>query len=244
MTTPDYFSSRIAADYDRDVAESFQPHVLEPMIKMLSTLARGGPCLEFAIGTGRVALALQSVGLKVDGIELSHDMIVEIKKKPGAQALEVRQGDMATLEMGRNYPLVYLVFNTVMNLTTQKAQVQCFRNAAKHLRSGGRFVVEVMVPALRHLPPSAVAVPFDVSQKHIGLDTYVISEQRLTSHHVTLTADGTATYNSIPFRYVWPSELDLMAELAGMRLVQRHGDWIGTPFDDDSRNHVSVWEKS
>ncbi len=240
---PDYFAGKIAEDYDEGVAFNFAPEILEPTIERLAELASGGECLEFAIGTGRVALPLHSRGLRVDGIEFSQGMIGELRKKAGGTIIDVRQGDMSTTEMGRTYSLVFLVFNTIMNLATQGAQVQCFRNASKHLNRGGKFVVEVMVPALRLLPPGSIAVPSDVSSSHIGFDTYETASQKLTSHHVTIAADGTSHSNSIPFRYVWPSELDLMAELAGMKLHSRHADWNKTPFDDNSKAHVSVWEK-
>jgi SAM-dependent methyltransferase len=239
----DHFAGKTAVDYDEGVAFNFAPEVLEPTIRRLVELASGGDCLEFAIGTGRVALPLHARGLRVDGIEFSPDMIAELRKKTGGTNIDVRQGDMTTTEMGRTYSLVFLVFNTIMNLTTQAAQVQCFRNASKHLNKGGKFVVEVMVPALRLYPPGAIAVPSDVSSGHVGFDTYETASQKLTSHHVTIAADGTGQTSSIPFRYVWPSELDLMAELAGLKLHSRHADWTQTPFDDNSRSHVSVWEK-
>ena len=239
----DHFANKIAEGYDEGIASSFSPEVLEPTVERLVELASGGDCLEFAIGTGRVALPLQSRGLRVDGIEFSFDMIGELRKKSNGTTIDVRQGDMITTDMGRTYSLVFLVFNTIMNLTTQEAQVQCFHNASKHLNKGGKFVVEVMVPALRLYPPGAIAVPFDVSSQHLGFDTYETATQKLTSHHVTTTSDGTTHYSSIPFRYVWPSELDLMAELAGMKFHSRHADWNKTTFDDSSKTHVSVWEK-
>jgi len=243
FNTADNFAGKAASDYDEGVAFNFAPEILQPTIQRLAELANGGDCLEFAIGTGRVALPLHAHGLRVDGIEFSPDMIAELRKKPGGNALDVRQGDMTTTELGRSYSLVFLVFNTIMNLATQEAQVQCFRNAAKHLNKGGKFVVEVMVPALRLYPPGAIAVPSDVSSGHLGFDTYETASQKLTSHHVTIAADGSSHSNSIPFRYVWPSELDLMAEIAGLKLHWRHGDWNNTAFDDNSKAHVSVWEK-
>ena len=239
----DHFAGKTALDYDEGVTSSFAPEIIEPTVHRLFELASGGDCLEFAIGTGRVALPLHERGLRVDGIEFSADMISELRKKSGGKSIDVRQGDMTTTEMGRTYSLVFLVFNSIMNLTTQAAQVQCFRNTSKHLNKGGKFVVEVMVPALRLYPPGAIAVPFDVSSGHLGFDTYETASQKLTSHHVTIAADGTSHHNSIPFRYVWPSELDLMAELAGMKLHSRHADWNKAVFDDSSKAHVSVWEK-
>jgi SAM-dependent methyltransferase len=237
---PDYFAGAIADTYDKDV----ENELADPAVHRLAEMAQGGPCLEFAIGTGRIALPLQARGLRVDGIEYSADMLNVLRAKPGGEQMHLRQGDMATADMGQQYALVFLVFNTIMNLTTQTSQTQCFRNAARHLRTGGHFVVEVMVPDLRRYPPGAVAVPFDVTNTHLGFDTYETAIQKLTSHHVRVSADGHADYTSIPFRYVWPAELDLMAEIAGMQLVSRHADWQGTPFDDNSRKHVSVWMKN
>jgi SAM-dependent methyltransferase len=239
----DYFAGRIAKDYDTDVAFNFAPDKLEPVVASLFNLAQGGPCLEFAIGTGRVALPLVAKGLTVDGVEYSPDMIAQLNTKPLGRSLHVVEGDMATTNMNKKYSLVFLVFNTIMNLTTQNAQVECFANAARHLKSGGKFVMEVMVPDLRRYPPGASAVPFEVTNHHMGFDTYEISSQQLTSHHIMIRPDGTAYYNAIPFRYVWPSELDLMAKLSGLKLVSRDEDWGGKPFTDDSSQHVSVWEK-
>ena len=239
----DHFAGRIADTYDRDLPESFSPAVLDPAVRSLATLARNGPCLEFAIGTGRVALPLQKMGLQIDGIEYSPDMVRQLRMKPGGGEINVQIGDMAIVDMGKQYALVFLVFNTIMNLTTQTQQVHCFRNAARHLLPGGKFVLEVMVPDLRRYPPGAMAVAFDVSSRHLGFDIYAMAEQKLWSHHVTIDEAGAALYHVHPFRYVWPAELDLMAELAGMKPVSRHADWIGTPFVDESRQHVSVWEK-
>ncbi len=241
--TVDHFAGKIAEAYDGEVAAWFAPAAITPVVDRLVVLARGGACLEFAVGTGRIALPLQARGLRVDGIELSAGMIQQLMAKPGSAALDIRHGDMTSTDMGKTYSVVFLLFNTIMNLTTQDSQVKCFRNASKHLEAGGKFVVEVMVPDLRRLPPGAVAVPFDVTNRHVGFDTYRTAEQKLTSHHVTVGSDGSASYNAIPFRYVWPSELDLMAALAGLKLLSRHADWVETPFDDTSRQHVSVWEK-
>jgi SAM-dependent methyltransferase len=239
----DHFAGRIAEDYDKDLPASFSPEVLNPVVEKLAALADGGRCLEFAIGTGRVALPLIAKGLIVDGIEYSPDMLQQLRNKLGGKNVIVAVGDMATVDMGKQYALVFLVFNTIMNLTSQKQQLQCFRNASKHLMPGGQFVVEVMVPALRSFPPGAIAVPCEISATHLGFDTYSIAEQKLSSHHVTIASDGKAVHHVHPFRYVWPSELDLMAELAGMQLVSRHADWRGSNFTDDSMQHVSVWQK-
>jgi SAM-dependent methyltransferase len=179
----------------------------------------------------------------VAGIDLSQAMLDQLAKKPGADSIEVTRGDFATTRKEGTFSLVYLVFNTIMNLTTQAEQVACFRNAAAHLEPGGRFVVEVMVPDLQRLPPGQTAVVFRSDESGWGIDEYDVANQGLTSHH--LDVDGNrVTYASVPFRYVWPAELDLMAELAGMRLIHRYGGWDRGPFDADSRQHVSVWEKS
>lgn len=239
----DYFAGAAAEGYDGSVAPAFTPQVVNPAVERLAGLAAGSACLEFAIGTGRIALPLRRLGLAVDGIEYSQDMINFLKQKPDSEDLFVVQGDMATTVINKFYGLVYLVFNTIMNLTTQEAQVQCFRNVAQHLEVGGKFVIEVMVPELRKYPPGAAAVPFDVAAEHMGFDTYVTARQLLTSHHLRLRKDGTFHYEGIPFRYVWPAELDLMAQIAGMKLLTRHADWQQNPFDDDSKQHVSVWEK-
>jgi SAM-dependent methyltransferase len=239
----DYFAGQIAQEYDAGVAASFAATIVDPVVDRLLELAGGGTCLEFAIGTGRIALPLRARGATVEGIEFSADMIAELRKKPDAAEIRVMRGDMSTIDMGKTYTVVFLVFNTIMNLCTQDAQVQCFKNAAKHLDPGGKFVVEVMMPDFRRYPPGATGVPFEVAPQHIGIDTYVVSQQLLTSHHIDVGQAGSARYYSVPFRYVWPAELDLMAQLAGMRLFSRHADWIATPFDDSSRAHVSVWEK-
>ena len=243
MMTKDFFAGIVAENYDADCARDFAPGALVPIVDNLAILAKGGTCLEFAIGTGRVALPLAARGLIVDGIEYAPDMVGKLRNKPGGADLHVLIGDMAKTQMGKTYDLVFLVFNTIMNLTTQAAQVACFKNAAHHLKTGGKFIVEVMVPELRSFPPGATAVPFDITPSHMGFDTYQLSTQQLVSHHVYIAADGTARYDSLPFRYVWPSELDLMAELAGMKLLSRHADWIGSVFVDESQRHVSVWEK-
>jgi SAM-dependent methyltransferase len=244
--TPNYFDDDVAAHYDDDCAELSTDQALAPMLDRLHELADDGPVLELAIGTGRVALPLQRRGLLVHGIELSAAMVARLRGKPGGgeSELPVVLGDMATAQAPQRgeYSLAFLVFNTVMNLTTQPDQVACFRNAAGHLRPGGRFVVETLVPQLRRLPPGERFVPFDVSPDHIGIDEYEPASQRVVSHHVT-TRDGVAARVSVPFRYVWPSELDLMARLAGMELEHRWADWSGAPFTDDSESHVSVWVK-
>lgn len=231
-----------AATYDDDVAAMFRPAALEPTVDRLEELAAGRRALELAIGTGRVALPLAARGVDVVGIELSSPMIDALRAKPGGERLPVTQGDMATTRVDGEFGLVYLVFNTISNLLTQDAQVACFENAAAHLAPGGVFLIEVGVPDLRRLPDGERFVPFDVSDGHVGIDEYDVVTQSLISHHLT-TRDGVTTRSSGRFRYVWPSELDLMARIAGLRLRHRWADWHRAPFTSSSRSHVSVWDR-
>lgn len=238
-----HFDERIAARYDASTAEHFAPEVVGPMLERLEALAEGGRVLEFAIGTGRVALPLARRGVRVAGIDLSTAMVARLRAKPGGDAVPVAIGDIATTRVDGTFSLAYLVFNTIMNLTTQAAQVACFRNAAAHLQPGGRFVIEVGVPDLRRLPPGETARVFHVSDERWGIDEYDVVDQGLTSHHIELV-DGQLERFSVPFRYVWPAELDLMAALAGLRLRDRWAGWKGEPFTAESERHVSVWEKA
>jgi SAM-dependent methyltransferase len=248
----DYFGAPVAARYDESSAAMFDPAVVEPAVDVLAALASrqgipahragGGPALEFAIGTGRIALPLAARGVPVHGIEFSAAMAEQLQEKPGGGAIPVTLGDMATTRVDGTFSLVYLVFNTIGNLTTQAQQVACFRNAAAHLAPGGCFVIEVGVPELRRLPPGETSVVFDISDDHWGIDEYDVAHQGLISHHFSIVG-GRVDKASIPFRYVWPAELDLMAELAGMRLHERWSDWDRAPFTSDSRKHVSVWQK-
>jgi SAM-dependent methyltransferase len=238
----DHFGPDIAARYDDDSAAMFTSEALGPALDRLEELAAGGPALELAIGTGRVGLPLAARGVPVTGIELSAAMVEQLRAKPGGADLPVTVGDMATTAVDGSFSLVYLVFNTVVNLTSQDAQVDCFVNAASHLRPGGCFVIEVNVPQLRRLPPGDVANVAAAGPELWTVHIYDVVEQGLVAHHFTDTADG-VRHTSIPFRYVWPAELDLMARIAGMRLRHRWGDWHGGPFTADSRRHISVWEK-
>jgi SAM-dependent methyltransferase len=240
--TDNHFGPEVAARYDESSAAMFAPEVLGPALDRLEALAAGGPALEFAIGTGRVGLALAARGVAVTGIEFSEAMVEQLRAKPGGAELPVTIGDMATTRVDGTFRLVYLVFNTLVNLTSQDAQVACFANAAAHLEPGGCFVVEVNVPGLRRLPPGETANVFATGPDHWGIDTYDVVEQRLVSHHFTREGGG-FRHGSTPFRYVWPAEMDLMARLAGLRLRERFADWHGTPVTPDSRATVSVWEK-
>ncbi|HEY8479570.1 MAG TPA: class I SAM-dependent methyltransferase [Spirillospora sp.] len=237
-----YFGEHVAARYDEKTADMFAPEVVDPAVEVLADLAGDGRALELGIGTGRIALPLAARGVEVHGIDMSRAMIARMRAKPGGDAIGVTVGDFATTRVEGTFSLVYLVFNTIMNLTTQEAQVQCFRNAAAHLEPGGVFVIEVGVPELRRLPPGQNVVPFHVSETRWGFDVYDVATQSMSSHHIEVV-DGRGEYRAYPFRYVWPSELDLMARLAGLRLRDRWDGWTREPFTSESTQHVSVWEK-
>ncbi len=240
--TDDYFDERVAASYDEDAADMFAPARLGPTVEFLAELAGDGRALELGIGTGRVALPLAERGVPVHGVELSPSMVERLRAKPGAEAIGVTIGDFATTRVEGSFSLAYLIFNTIMNLTTQDAQIACFRNVAAHLEPGGCFVIEVMVPELRRLPPGETHHVFAASDDRWGIDEYDVATQGLVSHHIEV-ADGRLERVSMPFRFVWPSELDLMAQLAGMRLRERWSGWTREPFTNESRQHVSVWEQ-
>jgi SAM-dependent methyltransferase len=219
----------------------FDPAVVEPVVDFLAGLAGSGRVLELGIGTGRIALPLAQRGVPVHGIELSNAMVGRLRAKPGGEDIGVTIGDFATSSVDGTFAVAYLVFNTIMNLTTQEAQVACFRNVAAHLEPGGCFVIEVGVPGLRRLPPGDTYHVFHGSETRWGIDEYDIARQGLVSHHFRQVGDRFER-TSIPFRYVWPAELDLMAELAGMRRRERWSGWKREPFTSDSEQHVSVWE--
>jgi SAM-dependent methyltransferase len=236
------FDERIAARYDDDPSPPFDAGVIAATVEVLADLAGAGRALELAVGTGRIALPLARRGVAVHGIEISAAMVARLREKPGADSVDVTMGDMAAVRVPGTFSLVYLVFNTIMNLTSQDEQVACFANAARHLAPGGRFVIECMVPDLQRLPPGETVRPFDVSPAHLGIDEYDVANQRLWSHHYTRVGDRfEATVGE--FRYVWPAELDLMARLAGMTLRHRWAGWDRSPFTSDSRLHVSVWTR-
>jgi SAM-dependent methyltransferase len=237
-----YFDEPVAAAYDDPSDEMFSDAVVGATVDFLAERARGGPALEFAVGTGRIAVPLAQRGVRVSGIDLSKAMVARLRAKPGAEGIDVTIGDIATTRAAGSFSLVYLVYNSIGNLTTQDRQVACFRNAAAHLSPGGCFVVEVGIPDLRRLPPGETHVVFDAGERHWGIDEYDVARQGLVSHHFDLV-DGRWERLSMPFRYVWPAELDLMAQLAGMALRERWGDWNGEPFTGESRKHVSVWER-
>lgn len=240
MPSSDLWTAEQAENYDSEEG-AFAPEVVEETVGFLAKLAGDGPALEFAIGTGRIGVPLLRAGVPVSGIELSEPMVGQLRTKASEGELPVTIGDMATTRVDGEFALVYLVFNTIGNLRTQDEQVACFRNAARHLAPGGRFVIEVTVPPLRRLVPGAVAVPFDVTDDHLGFDTLDVVTQQAVSHHLTRQDDGSYRRGTHNFRYVWPSELDLMAQLAGMELERRTADWAGNEFTADSESHVSVW---
>ncbi|GGU62292.1 methyltransferase [Streptomyces albospinus] len=238
-----HFGEPVAATYDETSADMFEPGVVGPTVDVLAGLAGGGRALELGIGTGRIALPLAARGVPVHGIDMSRAMVARLRAKPGGDAVGVTIGDFATTRVGGSFSVAYLVFNTIMNLTTQAAQVACFRNAAAHLAPGGCFVIEVMTPELRKLPAGQNVVPWHTSPTRWAFDSYDIATQALRSHYVEV-GEGRASYRSIPFRYVWPAELDLMAQLAGLRLRERWDGWTGEPFTSESSRHVSVWERA
>jgi SAM-dependent methyltransferase len=237
----DYFGEQVAARYD-DSSEIFEPGAVDPAVEVLTDLAGGGRALELGIGTGRIALPLARRGVPVHGIDLSRAMVARLRAKPGSQAIGVTIGDFATSRVEGTFSLVYLVFNTITNLTTQQAQVACFRNAAAHLEPGGCFVIEVGVPQLRRLPPGQDVLAWHVSPDRSVSYSYDVATQAMRGHYFEI-ADGRGEYSTIPFRYVWPAELDLMAQLAGLRLRERWGGWTREAFTSDSRQHFSIWEK-
>jgi len=238
----DYFAGSIAERYDERLGELGDPDVVATTADFLATLAGNGAALEFGIGTGRIALPLAKRGVRVHGIDLSPDMVRKLREKSGSTEIGITIGDYASATVGEKFGLVYIVFNTIMNLTTQEEQVAAFQNAAAHLRDGGCFVVEVMTPDLQRLPRGETVRTFAFSPAHLGLDEIDVASQRLNSHHYRLV-DGRYELTSAPFRYVWPSELDLMARLAGMSLRERWSDWNREPFTSESTKHVSVWQK-
>jgi SAM-dependent methyltransferase len=241
MRQQEIWDADAADGYDTPGTGMFAPEVLGPAVDRLAELAGDGRALEFAIGTGRVAIPLAERGVPVTGIELSQPMIGRLRAKVSEQEIPVIAGDMATTRAPGEYALVYLVYNTISNLLTQAEQVACFRNAARHLTPGGRFVIELWVPELRKLPPGQQAVVWHSGAGYIGLDTYDVLRQQVVSYHFRFDEGKTARLSRSPHRYIWPAELDLMAQLAGFELEARHADWQGAEFTAESRSHVSVY---
>ena len=237
-----HFGERVAEKYDESAGEMFAPAAIDPVVDFLAGLAGDGAALELGVGTGRIALPLAQRGVPVHGIDLSEAMVARLRAKPGAERIGVTVGDFATTTVEGSFSVAYLVFNTINNLTSQDEQVACFQNVAAHLGPGGCFVIEAGVPALQRLPPGETVRAFHVSATRLGFDEYDVVSQGLISHHYTVV-DGELEVVSMPFRYAWPAELDLMARLAGMRLRERWSGWTREPFTSDSDSHVSVWEK-
>ena len=239
-----YFGEEVAAHYDQGAEHDpmFAPEAINPVVDFLVELAGDGRALELGIGTGRIALPLAERGVPVHGIDLSEAMVARLRAKPGGDRIGVTIGDFATTKVDGSFTLAYLVYNTIQNLTTQDAQVACFQNVAGHLETGGCFVIEVGLPDLQRLPFGETIRPFHLSETHLGFDEYDVANQGLISHHYTKRG-GKFEKSSGPFRYVWPSELDLMARLAGMTLRERWSGWKGEPFTSESTKLVAVWEK-
>ena len=238
-----HFGEDVAERYDESTADMFEPAVVDPAVDFLADLAGDGAALELGIGTGRIALPLTQRGVTVHGIDLSEAMVAKLREKAGAEQIGITIGDFATTRVDRTFSVAYLVFNTIGNLTTQDEQVACFENVAAHLERGGAFVIEVGVPGLRVLPPGQKFEVFDFDDSHVGIDEYDVEHQGLISHHFVLVG-ANWELRSMPFRYVWPEELDLMARIAGMTLRERWSDWHREPFTSESTKHVSVWEKT
>jgi len=241
MQNDDIWDVETAKSYDTPGTGMFSPEILSPTVDRLAELTGGGQALEFAIGTGRVAVPLRKRGIRVTGIEASHAMIAQLRTKADETTIPVFLGDMVTTRAPGSYTLVYLVYNTLSNLLTQAEQIMCFRNAARHLSAGGRFVIELGVPELRKLTPGQQAIVWNAEPDYIGLDTYDVLHQRVVSHHFRFGEGRQAEVFRSPHRYIWPAELDLMGLLAGFELESRHADWIGSPFTAESRAHVSVY---
>ena len=237
-----FFGERVAAKYDESSAAMFDPAVVQPVVDVLAGFAGDGAALEFAIGTGRIAVPLAERGIRVAGIDDSEAMLARLRAKPGAEGIEAVLGDMTTTRVDGEFSLVYLVFNTLGNVTTQDGQVACFENAATHLRSGGRFVIEIGVPALQQLPVGQTIVPFHAGPGGLGFDVYDVVTQNFSSQHYVF-ADGHVETGHVDFRYAWPAELDLMARIAGMRLEHRWAGWEREPFTATSGSHVTVYVK-
>jgi SAM-dependent methyltransferase len=236
------FVGRTAEFYDASSTVMFHPAVLDPAVDFLADLAGQGSALELGIGTGRVAVPLSQRGVRVHGIDISADMVAQLQAKPGAESIGVTVGDFATTTVEGTFDLAYLVYNTISNLLTQEEQVACFCNVAAHLRPGGCFVIELHVPDHRRLPPGESVRAFTVTPTRLGFDEYDFVAQRLVSHHYWVDGDRMGTFSS-QHRYAWPSELDLMARIAGMTLRERWSNWQREPFTSESRAHISVWEK-
>lgn len=236
-----FFDGNVAATYDQ-VHGGSNTEQVEKMVNLLAQLALDGAALELAVGTGRIALPLLERGVQVAGIELSKDMVAELRKKEVRTPMEVAIGDMTTTRVVGEFSLVYLVYNTIDNLTSQDEQISCFKNAFAHLKPGGRFLIETLVPPIQKIPFGETMLADDCSLDHWGIDEFDIVTQQYTSHHIRMTND-TFTRNSVPFRFAWPAEFDVMAKFAGFGLENRWSDWLKSPFTRLSKSHISIWQK-
>ena len=237
-----FFGENVAATYDERAAGMFTPEVVGPAIDLLAELAGDGAALELGVGTGRLALPLAERGVRVTGIDSSEAMVARLRAKPGAESIEVAIGDFASTRVAGEFAVVYLVFNTIFNLVTQDAQVACFENAAAHLRSGGRFVIETGVPDLQLLPLGQTVIPFRADPGGVSFDVYDVVTQQFSSQHYVFAESGVEAH-PFEFRYAWPAELDLMARIAGLALEGRYAGWRREPFTALSRSHVSLYRK-
>jgi len=242
MADDGIFDAKVAATYD-EVHGGGDPEIVVRCAEVLKDLAFDDTALEFAIGTGRIGLPLFEMGVDVKAIELSAAMVDELKKKKNGEQIEVAIGDMTTTRVDGAFSLVFLVFNTIDNLTSQDAQVACFQNASDHLKSGGRFAIETLVPPIQKIPFGETKLAFACSEDHMGVDEFDVVSQNYSSNHMRME-DGSARFLSVPFRYAWPSEMDLMAKMAGMELEHRWSDWEKSQFTKTSKRHISVWRKS
>lgn len=233
----------LADAYDATSAAMYDPEILDPTVDLLAELAQGGPVLEFAIGTGRVALPLSERGVEVHGVELSQHMVDQLRQKPGGDGIPVTVGDMTSTRVTGEFKLVYLVWNAIMNVTTQQEQTDVFGTAATHLQRGGRLVIEVIVPQLRRLPVGEVARVFMQDPEHVGIETFDDLVGQIAWSHHWMAINGRLIHHAAPYRYLWPSELDLMAEIAGFRLEHRWADWKRGAFTSASDNQVVVFER-
>jgi hypothetical protein len=237
-----FFGERAASVYDEHEADMFTPEVVTPIVDTLAALAGTGAALEMGIGTGRIALPLAARGVTVRGIDASAAMVARLLAKPGGADIDVVIGDFSATRVDGQFALVYLIFNTIFNLRTQDEQVACFQNAAAHLVSGGHFVVELGVPELQRLSPGQDVHVYRVDARTMSFDTYDVVTQGLISNHFVID-DGRVSSFPVEGRYAWPSELDLMARLAGMRLTERWAGWNREAFTSLSGSHVSVYRK-
>jgi SAM-dependent methyltransferase len=236
------FDEWIAQRYERLWPELFDDELIAATVAILRELAGSRPALEFGVGTGRIAVPLRRAGVRVHGIDLSPAMAARLRAQPGGSAVDVTIGNFATMTVGTGFGLVYLLRNTITNLTTQDSQAGAFRNAAAHLTPGGYFLIENYVPALRLLPPGQTTRVFTATDNHVGYETYDVAAQIAVSHHLW-TIDGAVRTFSSTHRFAWPSELDLMATMAGMTRRARWAGWNRAPFTEHSSSHVTIWQR-